>query len=212
MKQNIFVCGPSGAGKSTSLRNLNPDKTIIINTERKALPFRGAGKFTKQVMVSGYQDFLGKLNKAITADAEVIVIDSFTSLTEQIYAFCKQNFNGFTVWDEYATNIYDILQMTKDSGKYVVFVGIDEPLSDESTGTITRHVKVEGKKMKGAIEKEFTCVLWAKVINDAGEIKHCFETNNDGHTTAKTPMEMFENRYIENDLNKVINTIEEYYQ
>jgi len=51
---NIFVCGPSGGGKSTSIRNLDSATTIVINTDRKALPFKGAAKFTKQV--SRYSD------------------------------------------------------------------------------------------------------------------------------------------------------------
>ena len=39
MKPNIFICGPSGTGKSTSMRNLPPERTVILNTEQKALPF-----------------------------------------------------------------------------------------------------------------------------------------------------------------------------
>jgi len=38
--QLVFVVGKSGTGKSTSLRNLNPDETVIINTDQKALPFK----------------------------------------------------------------------------------------------------------------------------------------------------------------------------
>ena len=40
MAHLVFVVGKSGMGKSTSLRNLNPDETVIINTDQKALPFR----------------------------------------------------------------------------------------------------------------------------------------------------------------------------
>ena len=35
MKPNVIVVGKSGSGKSTSLRNLNPETTAVINTERK---------------------------------------------------------------------------------------------------------------------------------------------------------------------------------
>ena len=40
MGQLVFLVGKSGMGKSTSLRNLNPDETVIINTDQKALPFK----------------------------------------------------------------------------------------------------------------------------------------------------------------------------
>ena len=35
MKPNIFVVGPSGTGKSSSIENLNPETTAILNTEMK---------------------------------------------------------------------------------------------------------------------------------------------------------------------------------
>lgn len=41
MADLIGVVGNSGSGKSTSLRNLNPNTTFIINTAGKALPFKG---------------------------------------------------------------------------------------------------------------------------------------------------------------------------
>ena len=45
MKPNIIVVGKSGSGKSSSLRNLNAERTAVLNTERKQLPFRGAKNF-----------------------------------------------------------------------------------------------------------------------------------------------------------------------
>ena len=41
MAQEILIIGPSGTGKSTSLENLNPKETAIINPTKKALPFKG---------------------------------------------------------------------------------------------------------------------------------------------------------------------------
>ena len=38
------IVGESGSGKSTSLRNLDPKETFIINVARKALPFKGYKK------------------------------------------------------------------------------------------------------------------------------------------------------------------------
>ena len=41
MAQEVLIVGASGTGKSTSIENLNPESTFIVNVARKALPFRG---------------------------------------------------------------------------------------------------------------------------------------------------------------------------
>ena len=41
MAQEILIIGESGSGKSTSLENLDPKSTFIINVGQKPMPFRG---------------------------------------------------------------------------------------------------------------------------------------------------------------------------
>ena len=49
MAQLVFLVGKSGMGKSTSLRNLNHDETVIINTDQKALPFKNfSAKYSEE--------------------------------------------------------------------------------------------------------------------------------------------------------------------
>ena len=211
MKHKILVCGASGAGKSTSLRNLSPESTIIINTERKNLPFRNAKAFTKMAACADYVTYLKLIAKAASvADCDVIVIDSFTSLSEQVGLYCRQQWSGFAIWNNYQSILFDVVQHIKGIDKHVIITGIDEPLQDD-TGVTTRHLRVDGKALKGAIEKEFAMVLWSKVIKEGSDIRYVFETNNDGSTTAKTPMEMFNNRFIDNDIAAVLKAANEYY-
>jgi len=50
----IAVVGSSGSGKSTSLRNLDPKQTFIINVAGKSLPFKGFRKnYIPLVQVEG---------------------------------------------------------------------------------------------------------------------------------------------------------------
>src|SRR5258708_14332322 len=44
MNNCVIVLGESGSGKSTSLRNLNPEETFVLNVLDKPLPFRGYKK------------------------------------------------------------------------------------------------------------------------------------------------------------------------
>ena len=62
----VLVVGDSGSGKSSTFRNLPADKTVIVNTERKPMPFKGFGKF-KNINVNRYKDY-AKLMKELKAD------------------------------------------------------------------------------------------------------------------------------------------------
>jgi hypothetical protein len=211
MYPNIFVAGGSGTGKSTSLRNLNPETTIVINTERKVLPFRGAKKFSKQVMVDSWDKFDASLTKALQSDCKTIVIDSFTSLielshTKNIRYGDKSKDGVFVSWNEYYYALHDTLLKCKASNKFVVFLGIDEIIQDHELRMI-KTVAVQGQ-LKGKVEKEFEIVLWTHTDGE----KYYFMTNTDGVNKAKSPMGMFESKLIDNDLNFVINQIETYYK
>ena len=41
MNVPCLLIGESGSGKSSSARNLPPEETVILNTERKSMPFKG---------------------------------------------------------------------------------------------------------------------------------------------------------------------------
>lgn len=52
MAELIAVVGNSGSGKSTSLRNLDPSSTFIINVAGKPLPIRGYKKNYKPLVMN----------------------------------------------------------------------------------------------------------------------------------------------------------------
>jgi len=62
------------------------------------------------------------------------------------------------------------------------------------------------------LEALFTIILYSKVEkNNAGAMQYYFVTNNDGKFPAKSPVGMFTELYIKNDLNLVKKYIKEYY-
>lgn len=207
-KPNIFVCGPSGAGKSSSGRNLDPDNTIVINAERKVLPFRGAGRFTKHAQPGNLEQFQVAFDRALASDAPTILVDSFTSLCEYAYTdvirYEEHDTRG--AWGRYRDTLHDILLRAKVPNKTVIFLGVEATTQDENMRLI-KTVDVQGS-LKGKIEKEFEIVLWAQPQGD-GVYK--FLTNSDGRCTAKSPMGMFDTPLIDNDLNAVLTAIHDYY-
>jgi hypothetical protein len=52
MSRSALIIGESGTGKSTSIRNLNPAETFIINVQGKDLPFKGYSKNYKAVDIT----------------------------------------------------------------------------------------------------------------------------------------------------------------
>src|SRR5665213_393234 len=49
MSNASLIIGESGTGKSTSIRNLNPSETFIINVLNKPLPFKGYKSFYTKI-------------------------------------------------------------------------------------------------------------------------------------------------------------------
>lgn len=63
------IVGESGSGKSTSLRNLDPNKTFIINVAGKNLPFKNYKKFYKQLIQDPTtKEFTGNLYNTSNVD------------------------------------------------------------------------------------------------------------------------------------------------
>ena len=76
-------------------------------------------------------------------------------------------------------------------------------------------IKTIGKVLseKVTLEGLFTSILFTRVVpNDNGLPSYQFITNNDGTCIAKTPMGMFKDLYIDNDLQEVINVMDAYYE
>jgi len=211
MKPNIIIVGPSGSGKSTSLSSLNPKTTAVLNTERKQLPFKNAKEFMN-VPIKSVSEFHSALDKAMESDKiKTIVIESFTSLIEIIFREADIRYKGFDVWSYYNKEIDKILDKSKNSDKYVIFTAIDG-VYDGDNGVEERYVAVDGNRWKKRVEKEFVIALFTDVHKGDEGVKYRFRTNTTGRDSAKSPMGMFEDLHIPNNLGKVIESCEEYYK
>ena len=213
-KAIIGIVGSSGTGKSTSLRNLPPDKTYIIDLERKGMPF--PKKFPYTAPCSSTTEFDAALKDALADEScEVIVIESFTKYVEILHTLADKSFKGFDIWNYYNREIRTMLDRVKNDHAVVIFTAVDEivELVQPSGNTFNvRRIKVQGKQHAGSIEKELLMVLFTEVKRDKeGNTRYVFQTNSDGITSAKTPMGMFPESYIDNDVNAVIEAAKNYY-
>lgn len=209
-KPNIFITGPSGSGKSSCLRNMDPASTVIFNTERKALPFQKAGRFSANVPIENHEEWVKNFKIALAMDAcKCIFTDSFTALCEMIYQKAITMYTGYDVWNYYNQEIYTILNMSKNTDKYVVFCGIDMTI-DGAGGIEERCIHVMGKAWTKKVEKEFVIVLFTETKDDGDNVQYIFNTNRKKNITAKSPMGMLD-IVMPNDLSLVIEKSENYY-
>lgn len=217
---NTIIMGPSGSGKSSSIRGLDPSKTAILNTERKALPFRKSMQYKFNINVHKYKskkhtEFVSTLKKAIeNPNIENIVIESLTSLFEMIQKYAEGIATGYDQWKVYNDEIGKVFEMTKEAeNKWIFFIAIDQVI-ESSEGIQERYVAVQGNNWKKKIEKEAVNVFFTTTREgDNGELEYIFKTNKTvgfENVSCKSPMDMFPAE-ISNDLGLAINYMKEYY-
>ncbi len=195
----VMVYGHSGSGKSASLRNFNPEQVAVINVLGKPLPFRSN---MKTYITNDY----GKIDAAIhSTKRKSIVIDDATYLmTGEFMRNAKVA--GYQKFTDMAANFNALLMRAKELPDDVVvyFFGHSDKGEDDK-----EKFKTIGKMLdeKVCVEGYFTIVL-KTVVQDG---RYLFSTRNDGMDTVKTPLGMFNDALIENDLAAVDKTIREYY-
>lgn len=224
-----MVLGQSGYGKSTSLGNipelniqgLDPKETVLINPRGKMLPFRsGEYKPLDSTHLDG--------NHVVTLDYEVIqkaikhINDNRKEIknvvlddTQYLMAHFFMNMHGrkgnvFDHYNKLATDIYTLLDSglkMRDDINFIVLSHSEETKESYKMKTI-------GKMFDQYCTPEgmFSVVLYITTKSEGGKVRHLFVTNNDGNFPAKSPVGMFKDIYIPNDMGYVINKIKEYYE
>ena len=194
-----MVYGHSGRGQSASLRNFDPEQVAVINVLGKPLPFRSN---MKTYITNDY----GKIDAAIhSTKRKSIVIDDATYLmTGEFMRNAKVA--GYQKFTDMAANFNTLLMRAKELPDDVVVYFFGHSERDGDGG---EKFKTIGKLLdeKVCVEGYFTIVL-KTVVQDG---RYLFSTRNDGMDTVKTPLGMFNDALIENDLAAVDKTIREYY-
>ena len=216
MSNTTLIIGESGAGKSTSLRNLDPKSTFIINTLDKPLPFRGYKAnykpATKENPLGNYYatDVYNIILRCIKSvnerkEIKVLVIDDFQYLlaNEFMRRASEKGFDRFTDIAQHAWLVIKALIETRED----LFCFVLSHSESDSQGRMK--CKTIGKMLddKITLEGMFSTVLYSLVIDN--EFK--FLTQNDGFHIAKSPLQMFEDKYIDNDLAMVIDKMKDYF-
>lgn len=195
----VMIYGQSGTGKSTSLRNFTNDEVAVINVSGKPLPFRSK-------LTTYDTDSYTKISSALSKiERKSIVIDDATYL--MVNEFMRTaKVAGYQKYTDMAVNFNSLVAQASQlaSDKIVYFLGHSD-LKDDGT----EHFKTIGKMLDNyvTVEGKFTIVL-KTVVQDG---KYYFSTHNSGQDTVKSPLGMFDDNYVDNDLKAVDTIIREYY-
>lgn len=200
MATTVLILGESGSGKSASLRNFASDEVGIINVAGKPLPFRN--KF-KTLDTDNY----GVIMKALAgAKAKSIVIDDAQYLMANEF-MRNAKVTGFQKFTDIALNFWNLVQFAQRKMPADDIVYFLSHIERDQNGN--EKMKTIGRMLDEKITMEglFTVVLKTRVADGVYQ----FATQTNGTDTVKSPIGMFPEMYIENDLKMVDSTIREYY-
>lgn len=210
MSYACLILGESGTGKTCSLRNLDPKNTLLIQPVRKPLPFRSTGwKEIKQkgdgnnILVCSNPQAI--INCMHASPFDVIVVDDWQYILASMY-MAARNVKGFDKFTEIGGAGFDIAKAASELDEHKRVYVLAHTTSDEFGNT---RIKTLGKLLddKIVVEGMFTTVLRTHVENG----RYLFSTQNSGSDTVKSPMGMFSEQYIENNLAAIDRVICDYY-
>ena len=216
----IMILGPSGTGKSRSIKTLNPEETIIYNTDKKLLSFPGAKDYSLQknmVETSKIETITASLAKYETRPKiKNYVIDTITNLTIDDFQRRKKSGSekGFALYDVLGTTTHSLLTIIQEMPQDIfVFMMGHTATTVSINGDSFLKAKTMGKFIDNYIDLESraTIVLYTGYREVDGEMRYSFQTQGDGRSSCKSPEEMFSEKFIDNDLQLVRDTVTRYY-
>ena len=204
MATAVLIMGESGSGKSASLRNFAPNEISVFNVTSKPLPFKQGKTKLPKIDNATYADIA---NALANPNKRAYVIDDAGYLLS-FEMFKRANETGYSKFTDMAKNFFDMLDFINTKLPNDIIVYITMHTEDDSEMHRVK-VKTIGKMLDQNLKIEglFSIVLRAVQTEDG----YKFVTRDDMVSTAKSPIGMWEEDMIDNDLKAVDTTIREYY-
>jgi hypothetical protein len=227
MNNFVVILGSSGNGKSSSIKSLDPKETFIINVLNKNLPFKGSkknyNKDNKNITSTSNWDKISKLLTLISdkyENVKNIVIDDAIYIMRTEF-FDRSGERGYDKYNELADHFRKIISKCNSLREDItVFLMLHTEAIETSGDIKTYKASTVGKlldKMYDPLENTTITLFCQPQFDDAtGKPTYGFYTHKirvDGiEIPAKTPDGMFEEDFIPNDLQIVLDNIKTYYE
>jgi hypothetical protein len=226
MSEGILVIGHSGTGKTTSIRNLDPASTFVIKVKNKKLPFRGSNKVyaecseenpegnvavVKNPNVMRRYDEITSWLKSISErrpEIKTVIVDDFSYLMidEYMATIHEKGFEKFALMGQRCSEFLGNIGKYRDD----LFIFVMTHSQENEDGVMT--LKTIGKM----VDKQYVPAGCVRMVLHSmyyeGKYQFLTQTRsiNERLCNAKSPLDMFENDFIDNDLQFVVDAIDEY--
>jgi ABC-type polar amino acid transport system ATPase subunit len=115
MANCVIILGKSGTGKSTSIKGLNPKETVVINTLKKRLPFKGSATLynTENKNLFNIDEYtsiisyLTNISQKATYVKNIVLDDSIYTMRKEYFKRAKEA--GYTKYTELAAHFQQII-------------------------------------------------------------------------------------------------------
>lgn len=225
MANTIMVSGESGSGKSTSIKYLDPKSTFLISCTNKQPQIPGYRtkyiKITNENLDTGnwlvsnsyrtITKILSYINKA-RLDIKTIVIDDTNYLISN-NIFEQALDTGFQKFTVQAKNYYDLIAFAQNLRDDLCVVLMSHI---ENYGTEVEplwRLWTSGKMLTSQVNLDglFSYNIYAeRYLDDQDNVQYRFRTKTNGNDTCRSTAGCFANKYIEPNLKKIIDRINEF--
>lgn len=202
----VLIYGKSGSGKSRSLKFFDEDEIVLLNTERKELPFK------KRFKKTGCSDDINRIITTINQNPEkTYVIDDAGYIMTHLFMSQHRNKKGnasFEMYDDIEDAMYGLVKRIKTDVTVpdkIVYIMFHEDTDDFGISRL----RTIGKQLDRKVCLEGMVTICIRCMSENGN--HFFRTVTDGSDITKTPEEMFPEPEIENNLKSVDDTIRDFY-
>ena len=227
MSSLICLAGASNSGKSTSLKYLNPEETFIISCTNKQLQIPGFRKkypkieikdkkLTGNWMVSNNYTNINKTLEIVSKtrpEIKTVVIDDANYLLSN-ETFQNALVKGYEKFSVLAKNYYDLIQYCQGLRDDLLIVFVSHI---ENAGTDLEpdyKLWTTGKMLQSQINLDglFSYIIYSEryIPDGEDEVHYRFRTRTNGNDTCRSVQGCFEDKYIEPNMQLVIDTINKF--
>jgi hypothetical protein len=227
MANLIVLAGFSNSGKSTSLKYLDPTETFIVSCTNKQLQIPGFRKKYKKVAIEDKKlvgnwlvsNSYEKINKILDIvnktrpDVKIVVIDDINyCLSGEIMD--NALVIGYEKFTMQAKNYYDLITNAGELRDDLTVVFISHIINDGTDIDPQYKLYSSGKMLDKTVNIDglFSYIIYSeRYIDEAtGEVGYRFKTRTDGNDTCRSVAGCFSEKYIEPNMQTIIDTINKF--